>query len=730
MCDVNSSAVTYHLELRAGRFAMKDSACDPGLALMGAYELVQTAFSGLGADAVIGASCSGASKTAAEYLQLYKTPQLSPASTSAALSDSAAYPYLARTPPSDAWQSFALADVVEHLLGVERLATVNSEDTFGASGMQQFKTSAARRGLKVLASTSFANFQEDLSSSVEVLRRSGALVVVLFCQTEDASRFILAMQAAGTHNVTYVGPGAVTLAVRAMVADSPEQEARLRGFVGTGQSGGEGEAYTAFRARLSAFQTTIFNESWCSHATDDDGRLLWATADGGCPWAGGDASADFYAPFAYDAVYAMALAMGRTLAAVNATSIDGETLLAQMLNVTFIGASGVVGFDEHGDRNVGLSYEVYNVANQGMARLGRWQQGATWSQRFSSSTSYVAADGSSKAPELASASNILPLGVLCEEAESDTGFAREGCDHVLHTVDRINDKTDGWYDNILPNHTIVTATRSVGCVEGRAQSGWLELEESLPGFTAVIGPICSNDVADVAGLAWRNSTGNRAVVLGTASTAPMLGDDAEYPNLARALSTDKRLAEGLVDLCASLKWDRVAILHDDTVWAAGSAAAFQASFHGEGLRGGVVSFSLSAFRNGSVHARELLSRLEEASARVIFIATQPWVQRAIFAYAYDHKILFGPGFALLSSWASEQSFNNDDGSVNTSAVQGAEGLIGLRPPTLVHDSAVAERMVELWRAASNTYCDGMSYCDADGDPARWVNLVRAGLGLE
>ena len=45
---------------------MKDSACDPGLALIGAYELTQTAFSGLGADAVIGASCSGAAMTAAE----------------------------------------------------------------------------------------------------------------------------------------------------------------------------------------------------------------------------------------------------------------------------------------------------------------------------------------------------------------------------------------------------------------------------------------------------------------------------------------------------------------------------------------------------------------------------------------------------------------------------------------------------------------------------------------
>ena len=128
----------------------------------------------------------------------------------------------------------------------------------------------------------------------------------------------------------------------------------------------------------------------------------------------------------------------------------------------------------------------------------------------------------------------------------------------------------------------MAATRSVGCVEGRAQSGWLELQESLPGFTAVIGPVCSNDIVDVAGLAWRNSTGNRAVVLGTASTAPKLGNDAEYPNLARAVSTDGKLAEALVDFCANLGWDRVAILHDDTVWAAGSAAAFQISFAARG----------------------------------------------------------------------------------------------------------------------------------------------------
>ena len=152
--------------------------------------------------------------SAANYLQLYNIPQLSPSSTSATLSDSAAYPYFARTPPSDDWQSLALADLVEHLLGVRRVTTVNSEDAYGVSGMKAFKNAAAGRGLQVLASTSFANFQEDLSSSVDVLLRSGALVVVLFCQTEDASRFIQAMQAAGGENITYIGSEAVTPAVQ------------------------------------------------------------------------------------------------------------------------------------------------------------------------------------------------------------------------------------------------------------------------------------------------------------------------------------------------------------------------------------------------------------------------------------------------------------------------------------------------------------------------------------
>ena len=193
---------------------------------------------------------------------------------------------------------------------------------------------------------------------------------------------------------------------------------------------------------------------------------------------------------------------------------------------------------------------------------------------------------------------------MCENVTAGKSL-REECDHVLHTVDRLNDKTDGWFDELLPDHTIITATRSVGCVEEKARSGWLALEESLPGFTAVIGPACSDDVADVAEAEWRTLTGSRAVVISPMSTAPKLGNETAYPNLARTVGTDEHRARAFVELCVTYGWDRVALLHDDSIWGSGGAAAFKTSF--EAVDGDImvkVDFSLSDFDDGTVHARE------------------------------------------------------------------------------------------------------------------------------
>ena len=341
----------------------------------------------------------------------------------------------------------------------------------------------------------------------------------------------------------------------------------------------------------------------------------------------------------------MAHAVSRTLAAANGMSLDGATLMTHLLSTTFAGATGLVGFDEHGDRTMGISYEVHSVAGQGMTLLGHWQSGNTWNERFASGSlaSYVAADGSSRAPALASSPQLLRLGVLCEAQDSVDKSVREACDHVHHTVDRLNDKTDGWYDGLLPDHTIVTATRSVGCVEERARSGWRALQELLGSFAAVIGPSCSNDVADVAGLEWREGNGSRAVVISPISTAPILRDETKYPNLARTISTDEHQGSAFAELCFTLGWDRVAIVHDDTVWGVGGAAMFRSFFEaGNGiiLPDGVVNFRLADFDAGTVHARDLLVRLQAASARVVVVVTQLRVQRALYAWASDHDLLF------------------------------------------------------------------------------------------
>jgi hypothetical protein len=74
--------------------------------------------------------------------------------------------------------------------------------------------------------------------------------------------------------------------------------------------------------------------------------------------------------------------MNRSLAAASGTSIDRSALMSELLNGTlFFGATGLVGFDDNGDRNIGVGYDVYNNVGQGqgMALLGRWLTGNTWS---------------------------------------------------------------------------------------------------------------------------------------------------------------------------------------------------------------------------------------------------------------------------------------------------------------------------------------------------------------
>jgi hypothetical protein len=96
------------------------------------------------------------------------------------------------------------------------------------------------------------------------------------------------------------------------------------------------------------------------------------------------------------------------------------------------------------------------------------------------------------------------------------------------------------------------------------------------------------------------------------------------------------------------------------------------------------------------------------------------------AWAYDHEILYGPGFGWFTFWSAEAALINDeDGSVNMSAVQGAQGVLGFQPPALLGAPGVVEPMVDLWRSKSSSNCAGLAYCDSDGCPASWTEYSPA-----
>jgi len=133
----------------------------------------------------------------------------------------------------------------------------------------------------------------------------------------------------------------------------------------------------------------------------------------------------------------------------------------------------------------------------------------------------------------------VELGVLCKLGSS---LDRENCDHVFHAVDLINNKTDGFFDDVLPNARIVAAGAWYDCGKGGGAAAVETLRKTVPNMTAVVGPACSDDVRDLAAAAARAAGGpgsiGDAVMISASSTAPYLADDDDFPLLARMVPND------------------------------------------------------------------------------------------------------------------------------------------------------------------------------------------------
>ena len=143
---------------------------------------------------VIGGSYSTVSIQVANLFRLFRIPQISYASTSAALSDKTRFDYFARTVPPDNFQAKAIADIVRSF-NWTYVSTVASEGNYGEMGIESFKQEATLRNIciavhrKIIQSARPDDFDVVID---DLLKQSMARVVVLFLRVEDASNLLLA----------------------------------------------------------------------------------------------------------------------------------------------------------------------------------------------------------------------------------------------------------------------------------------------------------------------------------------------------------------------------------------------------------------------------------------------------------------------------------------------------------------------------------------------------------
>lgn len=181
----------------------------------------------------------------------------------------------------------------------------------------------------------------------------------------------------------------------------------------------------------------------------------------------------------------------------------------------------------------------------------------------------------------------IPLGLYCRPVTEGYAALQE-CDQAYHMVEVINNKLDGFYDDLLPDARLVLHENhvNVGCSVNQARSAHKEMlkvarqsnTDQNEMFVAVIGPACSNDVEDLTEKSWRDAgrEGTRdTLIVSGSSTASTLADDIRYPNLARLATSEKGIAGGLAFLCRKYGWKRVAIVHDSSTWGTDSARNFE-----------------------------------------------------------------------------------------------------------------------------------------------------------
>ena len=143
--------------------------------------------------AVVGTGTSSTSTLVANLLQVADIPLVSYAATSDKLSNTKEFPTFFRTVPPDRFQSKAMVDIAKHF-NWSYVAAIGTDETYGRSGIEFFKSHAKPRGICVETEKYFpheANSgQKEIQNIIAELKNKEkkARVIILYCNKINARK--------------------------------------------------------------------------------------------------------------------------------------------------------------------------------------------------------------------------------------------------------------------------------------------------------------------------------------------------------------------------------------------------------------------------------------------------------------------------------------------------------------------------------------------------------------
>lgn len=285
---------------------------------------------------VVGAFLSVVSRPLSIITGAHEIPQISPASTAAALDDSDISPTFGRTIPTNQGDATATAIYLESL-GVTHFGIIFVSDDYGVSFMKGVSRAAELRGIETIS----ASFQEGdpLSTAIalKILKQSNL-------------RYIFAITYQETFAVVLEQAYDAGLVGHEYVWFLPEIDPILQpGYSLNRESQGKVAAAIqgSFVVGLNQSQHLEFEESLLSLKTDPDFQAFFLQMhQNPSPYSGVSFSDLPYPSFRYSyTTYDAVIAVGLAACQSDDYFVKGPALFEQLKKTTFEGASGPVIFD-------------------------------------------------------------------------------------------------------------------------------------------------------------------------------------------------------------------------------------------------------------------------------------------------------------------------------------------------------------------------------------------------